>query len=128
MTTMNERRSHPRLPANHLRVLVKSLRSQNGHWKPAFISSVDFNRYGIGLETDHNFAIGDILSMIIRTDDATIAEINGLICNRTTIANGFRFGVRFQHQSSHEEESTEAVINISAEILMLEQQAANHIH
>ncbi|MGK0500413.1 MAG: hypothetical protein ACJAYG_002063 [Oceanicoccus sp.] len=126
--TYDERRQYGRYPANHLRVLVKSLRTPNSDWEMALINTVDFNRFGIGLETDINFAVGDILSMVIRTDDATLAEVNGLVCNRRVTENGFRFGVRFEHDGSAQEESPEAVINISEEILMIEREAASALH
>lgn len=128
MNTDSDRRLHHRYPANHLKVLIKSLRNSEGEWEAGLISSVDFNRYGIGLETQHNFVIGDILSLIIRTDDSTLAEINGLVCNRTQTANGYRFGVRFEHENSHLEQANDAVINIREEIMMIERQAAAFIH
>ena len=123
-----ERRNHHRYPAQHLRVLARSMRSENGSWEAGSISSVDFNRFGICLETSCNFAIGDILNMIIRTDDSTIAEVNGLICNRSNTDSGFRFGVRFEHGPDAIELTTELAINISEEILMIEREAATHIH
>ena len=128
MTVPSERRQHSRYPANHLRVMVKSLRNQNSEWGMGLISTVDFNRFGIGLETAENFAIGDILALIIRTDDSVLAEVNGLVCNRTQTEQGFRFGVRFEHEGCENEESPEAVINISEEILMIERHAAGRVH
>jgi hypothetical protein len=128
MNASSERRQYTRYPTNHLRVLVKSLRGEGSDWQPALISSVDFNRFGIGLETEYNFTIGDILSLVIRTDDSTIAEVNGLVCNRTETEQGYRFGVRFEHDGSDKENASDAVINISEEILMIERQAAAFIH
>lgn len=122
-----ERRQHSRYPADHLKVMARSLRNK-GEWEYALISSVDFNRYGIGLETEFNFAIGDILEMVIKTDDDTIAEINGLVCNRTVTSYGYRFGVRFEHDGCEEEEVGDAVINIREEILMIEKQTAGITH
>lgn len=127
MTNDSERRQHGRFPAYHLKVMVRSLRN-NGDWEYGLISSVDFNRYGIGLETEHNFAVGDILEMVIKTDDDTIAEVNGLVCNRTVMSYGYRFGVRFEHTGCELEEAPDAVINISDEILMIEKQAAGVTH
>ena len=127
MTKPSERRNYSRFPAQHLKVLVKSLRNQ-GDWEMGSISSVDFNRYGIALESSQNFVVGDILAMVIRTDDATIAEVNGLVCNRSQTDAGYRFGIRFEHEGCEDEESPEAVINISEEILMIERQAASIVH
>ena len=127
MNTDTERRQHSRYPADHLKVMVRSLRNQ-GDWEFGLISSVDFNRWGIGLETEHNFVVGDILELVIKTDDDTIAEVNGLVCNRTVTSYGYRFGVRFEHEGCEEEEADDAVINISEEILMIEKQAAGVTH
>jgi hypothetical protein len=127
MNRSTERRTHSRYPANHIKVLIKSLRN-DGDWEKGHISTVDFNRFGIGLETPHNFAIGDILSLLIRTDDSTLAEVNGLVCNRTQTLTGYRFGVRFEHEGCEQEESPEAMINISEEILMIEREAVSALH
>jgi hypothetical protein len=128
MSSSSERRLYTRYPANHVKVLIKSLRVGGNDWETGLISTVDFNRFGIGLETRHNFAIGDILSMIIRTDDSAIAEVNGLVCNRTQTDKGYRFGVRFEHEDGEQEESPDAMINISEEILMIEREAAVFVH
>ena len=128
MNATTERRIHNRYPAGNLRVLVKSRRNMDSDWGMALISSVDFNRYGIGLETDQNYAIGDILTLVIRTDDSMLVEINGLVCNRTQTERGYRFGIRFEHEGSGAEEAPDAVINISEEILMIERQAAQFVH
>ncbi len=127
MNRSTERRHHSRYPASHIKVLIKSLRNDS-EWEKGHISTVDFNRFGIGLETTHNFAIGDILSLLIRTDDSALAEVNGLVCNRTQTLTGYRFGVRFEHEGSAEEESPDAVINISEEILMIERHAVAAVH
>jgi hypothetical protein len=128
MNTVDERRQHTRYPANHLRVLVKSLRNENSSWELGLISSVDFNRYGIALETEYNFAIGDILLLVIRTDDAALAEVNGLVCNRTQTEHGYRLGIRFEHDGAQEQDSLEPMINISDELLMIERAAARFVH
>lgn len=123
-----ERRQHSRFCAGSLKVMVKSLRNRELDWEKGLISSVDFNRFGIGLQTSINFTIGDILQLIIRTDDNTVAEVNGLVCNRTQIPGGYRFGIRFENDVMDTDDSPEAMINISEEILMIEREAAAAIH
>ena len=61
-----ERRTRSRYPASNIKGVIKSLRNDSD-WEKGHISTVDFNRFGIGLETIRNFAIGDILSLLIRT-------------------------------------------------------------
>ncbi len=89
------RRHFERYPAGHLKVLIKSIRAEDGSWVKGFLNSVDFNRYGIGLETEHCFPIGDHVALVIRTDDSTLTEISGIVCNRNKCDEGYRCGVRF---------------------------------
>jgi PilZ domain len=124
----DERRNYSRYPASQLKVAVKSLRQPQTGWEDALITAVDFNRHGIALETGHNFTIGDILLLFITTDDDTLAKVNGLVCNRTLTERGFRFGIRFEHQGHEDEQSPEAMINISEEILLIEKEAARQVH
>lgn len=128
MSTSQERRHYSRFPAQHLQVMVKSFRAVECDWEPGQISSVDFNRYGIALETNQNFVVGDILRIVIRTDDNTVAEVNGLVCNRTQTEFGFRFGIRFEHDGCEDEDAPDAMLNISEEILMIEKEAAAQLH
>ena len=115
METQN-RRSHARYPGEQLRVLVRSLNTENQDWVKGLISSVDFNRFGIGLETRHCFAIGEQVSMVIRTDDSGLSEINGVVCNRHKSELGFRCGIRFELSDNNEE------------LQAIEEQAAATIH
>lgn len=128
MDSSEDRRIYSRYPAGHIKVAVKSLRSADAKWEDALVSAVDFNRHGIALETHYNFTIGDILLLFITTDDDTLAKVNGLVCNRSITDQGFRFGIRFEHQGNQGEESPEAMINISEEVLLIEKQAARFVH
>jgi len=92
---IDERRHYYRYPASELKVLIKSVRREDSSWVKGMIKSVDFSRYGIGMETEHCFSIGDHVSLVIRTDDSTLTEITGIICNRTKLDQGFRCGIRF---------------------------------
>jgi hypothetical protein len=128
LSSLQDRRIYSRYPASHLKVAVKSLRKRSSQWQDAFVSAVDFNRHGVALETGHNFAIGDILVLFISTDDDTLARVNGLVCNRTITEQGYRLGIRFEHQGGESEQSPEAMINISEEILLIEKQSAKFVH
>lgn len=128
MSDPSDRRIHSRFAAGHLKILIKSLRADDQDWGTGLISSVDFNRFGIAVETSHNFAIGDIVSVVIRTDDSTVAEVNGLVCNRVSSEYGFRLGIKFEHDGNNTDTSSEATINISEEILMIERKAATMVH
>jgi hypothetical protein len=118
MNQGQERRVHTRYNAHHLKVLIKPYEGGVEDWKQGEISSVDFNRYGIGLESSSPFSVGDVVMMVIRTDDSCIAEVPGIICNRSQSELGFRFGIRFEYEES------EAGGALSDQLLMLEQKAA----
>jgi hypothetical protein len=92
---IDERRHYYRYPTSELKVLIRSVRREDSSWIKGMIRSVDFSRYGIGLETEHSFSIGDHGSLVIRTDDSTLTEITGIICNRSKLNQGFRCGIRF---------------------------------
>lgn len=131
MNTTSERRDHSRYPAQHLKVLIKSTTQEGAYWETGLISTVDFNRFGIGLETECNFDVGDVLSMIIRTDDSTISEVNGVVCNGYKVGDIYRLGVRFQGMGDETEgaaPSVEDEMVVNDDMLILEQQAAAHIH
>ena len=117
-----ERRAHTRYAAHHLAVFVRSMREKKEQWVPGEITSIDFNRYGMALETTHCFATGDLLAMVIRNDDYSMAEVVGVICNRTQSERGYRFGVRFDFDDSEQGRK------IADDLLMLEKEAATHIH
>lgn len=118
MNENRERREHTRYSAHHLRVLIKPYGAGPDDWGKGEISSVDFNRYGIGVETTHHFSVGDIVMMIIRTDDASISEIPGIICNRSYSNDGFRFGIRFEHDKSEQGNA------LSEQLMLIEKQSA----
>ncbi len=118
----DDRREHTRYSTNHIKVLVKPAGPGGADWELGEIPSVDFSRNGIALETDCPFAVGDLLQMIIRTDDASITEVAGVICNRVQCPSGYRFGVRFEYDDSKQGHT------IADELLLLEREAAEHVH
>lgn len=122
MTVTQDRREHTRYAAHHLAVFVRALREEGENWVPAEISSVDFNRYGIALETQQNFATGELLAMVIRNDDYSMAEVIGVICNRSNTEHGYRFGIRFEYDDSDNGRK------IADDLLMLEKEAATQVH
>ncbi len=110
-----DRRSHIRHPGEHIKVLVRSLNPDNTDWIKGLIYTVDFNRYGIGIETSHRFAMGEKVALIIRTDDSALAELNGVVCNRYKSDIGFRCGIQFQ------------IDEAKLQLIEIEQQAAPSI-
>lgn len=124
MNPITDRREHTRYAAHHLDVLIKSRRFESGLWESGAVISADFNRFGIGIECEHCFAMGDLLSMIIRTDDSTVTEISGIICHRVPCENGYRFGIRFIEET----ENSEEWLSVSKELLEIEQNIVQKLH
>ncbi len=100
---MNEpidRRQHSRYPANHLDVLIQTNSTVDLPWALAELVAVDFNQYGIAIQSDHYFGVGDNLSLIICTDDSVTAKVKGIVCNRTVLATGYRYGLYFDYSET----------------------------
>lgn len=98
MNKLHERRQHSRYPANHLDVLLKADNTtKENNWALAELVSVDFNQYGIAVESAHQFAVGDQLSLVICTDDGVTTKVNSIICNRSPCDSGFRYGLQFDY-------------------------------
>lgn len=125
MSESEERRQQQRFPAHHLKVLVRPLISDLDAmegWETGIVDSLDFNRFGIALQTSHCYAIGEILSIVIQTDDNLTIEVNGMVSNRSPCELGYRLGIQFNDGIPHDETS------MAEELVMLEQRAATHIH
>lgn len=84
MSEPTERRTHSRYPASNIKVLIKSLRNDSD-WGKGYISTVDFNRFGIRLETTRNFAISDILSLLIRTPSPRLMAWSATVAKRLRV-------------------------------------------
>ncbi len=103
MTISSERRQHTRYPAHHLDVLAKSQNSAEGGWAMAELISVDFNQHGIAVKSTHYFSMGERLSLVICTDDGTTTKAVGVICNRSHVQSGYRYGLHFDYQENDNE-------------------------
>jgi len=61
---------------------------------------VDFNRYGIALEIEENYSVGEILNIRLCNELESCAEIKGLVCNLTSTDDGYRIGIRFESENN----------------------------
>lgn len=71
----------------------------------AELISVDFNQYGIAVKSTHYFSMGERLSLVICTDDGTTAKAVGIICNRSHVQSGYRYGLHFDYQADENQDS-----------------------
>lgn len=100
-----DRRQHNRYPANNLDVLLKSAGGDELNWELAELVSVDFNQFGIAVESLHNFNVGDVLSLVICTDDGVTSKVTAIVCNRSICRNGNRYGLFFDYENTQEHDS-----------------------
>lgn len=121
MSLSKERRRYVRYPVNHLTVTIKSLQHHHHDWDERGVDAIDFNRFGIAIETELNVAVGDVLTMLISTGDQRVAEVEGLVCNRIHTDKGCRLGIRFEYPETGS--FTGGQKNISEAILQMEREA-----
>ena len=69
----------------------------------AELVSVDFNQHGIAVKSTHYFSMGERLSLVICTDDGSTTKAVGVVCNRSHVQSGYRYGLYFDYQASDNE-------------------------
>lgn len=120
MSSITDRRHHTRYPAHHLDVLARPNDHDSGPWALGEVVAVDFNRYGIALETSQFFSTGDVLSLVICTDDSATSKVTAVVCNRTPQGDHYRYGLQFDLAAGHEQQKT-----IQERLETIEQTIAN---
>ena len=102
MSSITDRRHHTRYPAHHLDVLARPNDQDSGPWALGEVVAVDFNRYGIALESSQFFSTGDMLSLVICTDDSATSKVTAMVCNRTPQGPIYRYGLQFKSDDNPE--------------------------
>jgi hypothetical protein len=100
MNSITDRRHHERHPAAHLDVLARTLHEDDAPWALGEVVAVDFNQYGIALDSTQLFTLGDQLKLVICTDDGVKADVTGVVCHRTSSDVGYRYGLHFDFTST----------------------------
>jgi len=97
--TTNERRHHQRFLAPELSIALQSLKSKEELTQNTNLCVVDFNRFGMAIESEHNFKIGDELRLIVSDKYKREIKVNGFVCNRAKLNDGYRCGLHFLEQN-----------------------------
>ncbi len=108
MTSITDRRQHARYPAKLLEVLARSNNDDSQPWAVSEVVAVDFNRFGIALESTQQFGMDEILSLIIYTDDGIASKIQGTVRYCSDCDVGFRYGIHFTFTTEEENAQTKA--------------------
>jgi len=84
---------------------------------PKPLQAADFNRYGIALETEENYSVGDVLDIRLCNELEHCTEIKGLVCNRIPTVDGYRIGARFE--SENDDAASDAMLLLEREVMGL---------
>jgi hypothetical protein len=95
MTLVDERRQYPRFSADGLNVALKTLSGAEVDPDNPSVVPLDFNQFGLSVLSQHNFQIGEAVSLHICEENGSVLDVNGVIKSRTKKGESFRFGVAF---------------------------------
>lgn len=96
-----DRRTHARYLAPSFSLVLKSTPSHANHKNEDIVlSTLDFNRFGMAIESQHHFKIGDELSLVITDSTNRSVEVSCFVCNRAKLNQGYRSGLHFIEQST----------------------------
>jgi len=117
MNGSEERRQYHRYSVDHLSAKVMSSFDFSGELAPKHLETVDFNRYGIGLETKESYSVGEVLKIQLCNELESCAEIKGLVCNRIPTGDGYRIGIRFE--SENDQAASDVMLLLEREVMGL---------
>ncbi len=93
-----ERRTHHRYLAPSLSIQLKSSESNTIDIDSMQLSMLDFNCFGMAVESQQSFKIGEELQLIISDNFNQSVNVDCFVCNRAKTAEGYRSGLYFMHQ------------------------------
>jgi len=96
--TNTERRTHHRYLAPTLSVLLKSSESKTHDINSMQLSMLDFNCFGMAIESKQSFKVGEELQLIISDNINQSVDVDCFVCNRAKTSAGYRSGLYFMHQ------------------------------
>ena len=98
-------------------ILLKSTQSiadqQN---EDILLSTIDFNRFGMAIESQHNFKIGDELQLVISDGTDHSVEVSCFVCNRSKTNNSYRCGLHFMDQNINHTKTKETLISLEEQL------------
>lgn len=108
----SERRNHHRFSAPGLSILLKSLRSKVENTNSVQLFSLDFNRFGMAVQSQHNFKIGDEMRVVISDGLNKAVEVACFVCNRAKLEEGYRCGLHFMAKNEECSVTRESLIAV----------------
>ena len=111
------RRSHERYLAPSFSLLLKSTQSIANHQdEDILLSTIDFNRFGMAIESLHSFKIGDELQLVISDGAENSVEVSCFVCNRSKINNSYRCGLHFLSQNANNTKTKQSLISLEEQL------------
>ena len=107
-----ERRTHHRYLAPTLSILLKSSESKTEDTNSVQLSMLDFNCFGMAIESPQSFKIGEELQLIISDNFNQSVDVDCFVCNRAKTAEGYRSGLYFMHQGEDVVASRQLLISM----------------
>jgi len=112
-----DRRTHERYLAPSFSLLLKSSQSiANQQNKDILLSTIDFNRFGMAIESQYNFKIGDELQLVISDGAENAVEVSCFVCNRSKINNNYRCGLHFIGQNINTTRTKQSLISLEEQL------------
>ncbi|MFT7371658.1 MAG: hypothetical protein ACI9T9_000334 [Oleiphilaceae bacterium] len=112
-----DRRTHERYLAPSFSLLLKSTQYNANHLSENIsLLTVDFNRFGMAIESQHNFKIGDELQLVISDGINHSVEVSCFVCNRAKIKNSYRCGLHFIEQNNNKGKIKETLISLEEQL------------
>jgi len=115
-TNLN-RRNHERYLAPSFSLLLKSFQSiADQQDEDILLSTIDFNRFGMAIESQHNFKIGDELQLVISDGAENSVEVSCFVCNRSKTNDSYRCGLHFIGQNTNNTKTKQSLISLEEQL------------
>ena len=112
-----DRRTHERYLAPSFSLLLKStLSTATQQNEDILLSTIDFNRFGMAIESQHNFKIGDELQLVISDGAEHAVEVSCFVCNRSKTNESYRCGLHFIGQTTNGTKTKQSLISLEEQL------------
>lgn len=118
MALGTERRQYHRYSGESLNIHHEAL-SEQAQTLPSALKCIDFNRYGMALESHAPMPVGEQLSFTIVKDEIMSIQVHATVCYRLKDDQRFIFGVKFYTQGN-DRDSTEFFLTAIETLLALD--------
>jgi len=108
------RRNHERYLAPSFSLLLKSIADKQN--ENILLSTIDFNRFGMAIESQYNFKIGDELQLVISDGSDHSVEVSCFVCNRSKTNNSYRCGLHFIGQNTDNTKTKDSLISLEEQL------------